>query len=378
MSEFRAGAFQRGEVRAWARRFCPARSSLSILEIDLARLAADGKRLILLDVDNTLLPWKSESIPQSTADWIETGKRTGLQFCILSNTRHPARLEGIAQKLGVEFIRGRFKPNPAMYRQALSRFGFTPDQAVMIGDQIFTDIWGANRAGIEGIWVKPMTSRDFLGTKLSRLGERLVRPAFYRGLSDDRIDSEGEFEGGGTAALHKVPLVRQFVKFAIVGGSSFVIDAGLHFLLMFVFKVNGEPLGDVFGRWLIDEFPQAFGFAKIPSEAAFPVLKVLSTSIAILNSFFWNRRWTFRIKDKHERAVQFRRFVVVSLLGLALNASISGALNNVITGHPKRSWAVATAIATLIVAIWNFSGQKFWAFRQTKAPCDANKASDLN
>lgn len=365
MRGFRTGEFTRENVPSWARGLCPARSSLSLLDVDLEHLAKSGKKLVLLDVDNTLLPWRSESLPQTSLDWVARARKAGLELCILSNTRHPARLARIAEKMGIRYLQGRFKPNPAIYRQALKDFGVRPEQAVMIGDQLFTDILGANRAGIEGVWVRPMTGRDFIGTKVSRLGEKLVRPALYQGLDEgDAVDESMPPGGAGAIALLKRPVVRQFVKFCIVGGSSTVIDVGLHGLLLFGITIGGQELGIVFGRFLIETFPWVFGYAARPTDASVPVLKVLTASLAILNSFYWNRLWTFNIRGKEEQAAQLRKFVVVALIGMGLNTAITSGLYQVIPGHPRQSWAVATAVATIAVAFWNFTGQKLWTFRK--------------
>jgi putative flippase GtrA len=225
----------------------------------------------------------------------------------------------------------------------------------MLGDQLFTDVWGANRAGIEAAWLKQMTPRDFIGTKVSRLGERLIMGTLKRGLN--------KAEATDGSGILKVPVVRQFIKFAIVGGSSTVVDLGLHALLMFYIPLEGGSLGEVSGAWLTRAAPGVFGFADAPSDAAFPIFKVFSASVAILNSFYWNRRWTFRIRGKEERYAQLRRFVIVSLIGMGLNTLIATGMNNIVPGHPKRSWAVASAIATVVVAFWNFTGQKYFAFR---------------
>lgn len=369
MSEFRIGQFDRKRVPRWAHAVCPAHARPSLLEVDLHELAKAGKRLILLDVDNTLLPWRSEDMPAASIEWVKTAKAQGLELCILSNTRHPARLERLAKKLDVPFLRGKFKPNPAMYRQALKQFGLKPEQAVMIGDQLFTDILGANRAGIEAIWVCPMTSRDFVGTKLSRLGERIVRGVLYRGLMSDSSETSLPVAAEGFFAR---PVVRQFIKFCIVGGTSTVVDVGLHGLFLFVIPWGHSKFGPVFGEWLMSTFPAIFGGVSKPMDAAFPVLKVFSASLAILNSFYWNRRWTFRIRGKEKRMRQLQKFVVVAVIGMVLNTVITTGLYNVIPGHPRRSWAVATAIATVIVAFWNFGGQKLWTFRHRH---DAPEAS---
>lgn len=366
MSDFRSGAFEKDKLPGWVRGLCPAHSSLSLLDVDPKALANSGKKLILLDVDNTLLPWRSETIPPSSFTWVEEAKRAGLKLCILSNTRHPARLDRIAKKFDVPYLMGRFKPSPAMYRQALKQFGVSPQEAVMIGDQLFTDILGANRSGIEAIWVRPMSGRDFVGTKLSRLGERIVRPTLYRSLRSEDMEETADIPPGGAGAMElmKRPVVRQFLKFCVVGGTSTVIDVGIHGLLLFVVLFGNETFGVTVGRFLIESMPWLFGAFAKPVDAAVPVLKVFSASLAILNSFYWNRRWTFKIRGKEERLAQLRKFVVVAVTGMILNTVITTALYNIVPGHPRRSWAIATAIATVAVAFWNFSGQKHWTFRK--------------
>lgn len=363
MSEFLVGKFDRGKAPKWLCRFMPVRSCLALADVEPAELAASGKRLVLLDVDNTLLPWRSEDIPQPTLDWVTACKAAGMELCVLSNTRHPERLKRICARLEVPFILGKFKPNPAIYREALAKFGRKPGEAVMIGDQIFTDIFGGNRAGIEGIWVKPLTSRDFVGTKFYRLCERLLRPTLRKAMQSNP-ESAATTQAIG---IHQRPIVRQFVKFAIVGGSSMIIDNGLHYLLMFQAHSGDLLLSDTLGQWLRESLPKLFSFAKDDGAAAFPVFKVMSAGLAVLNGFYWNRRWTFSIDSPEDRVRHFHRYATVALLGMLWNTLITTSLNNVIPGHRKISWAVASAVATVIVAFWNFSGTKFWAFRDKKA-----------
>lgn len=181
MKLFDPGEFDRAKVRRWARGFCPARSVAELSELEPQALYDAGKRLVLLDMDNTLVGWRSEEIPASTREWIATAQGVGLQLCVISNTRHPARLARLAKEMKIDYRTGKFKPSRTMYLAALAHYAATPDQAVMIGDQIFTDIWGANRSGIEAVLVARLTPRDFVATKLSRLGERLLRPHLRRG-----------------------------------------------------------------------------------------------------------------------------------------------------------------------------------------------------
>lgn len=378
MSDFRIGNFHRDRVPKLLRRFCPVAAVDSILDIDLDVLKANGKSLILLDVDNTLLEWRSESIPATTHEWITKAKSLDIKLCILSNTKNPERLKRISAALEVPFLRGRFKPSTKMYEAAVASNGVKKEEAVMVGDQIFTDVWGANRSGIEAIWVRQMTPRDFIGTKVSRFGERIVRRRLYNHLViDDGVPTEGkpieDLSVGGGAAFDLLshPTVKQFVKFTVVGATSTLIDIGFWSLLMFMVPFGSGLLSEHLGNWLVTTMPGIFrGLAYTqsgeyaPAFAAGPIFQVGCTGVAILNSFFWNRKWTFKIEGKEHRTVQMKKFFIVAIIGLILNAFITTALSNVIPGHWKRSAAVGKVVATVVVAFWNFFGQKLWTFRK--------------
>ena len=142
MRTFRSGRFSREEVISPLRQVCPVEAYHSLYEIELDKLQSIGKKLILIDVDNTLLPWRSEDFPPETLTWIEAGRALGLEFCILSNTRNVERLKRLSEKMGIEYLTGKFKPSRAMYFQALEKFKVKPEEAVMIGDQLLTDVLG--------------------------------------------------------------------------------------------------------------------------------------------------------------------------------------------------------------------------------------------
>jgi HAD superfamily phosphatase (TIGR01668 family) len=354
-----AGSYHRERVHWSLRPFSPHATLECLSDVDLEALKGAGKELILLDVDNTLMPWRTEDIPASTVAWVEKARGLGFELCVLSNTRHPERLHRISEKLGLTYIRDRFKPSTRMYELALEKFGKEQKQAVMVGDQLLTDVLGANRAGIDALWVRPIHHTEFVGTRfISRNIERMVGVLLHHWFqAADGVEPalrEGFFQR---------QIVRQFAKFCVVGGSSTVVDAGLHYLLMFFIMVNGIPLGQALGGWLVETFPSVYGHLNHVSDAAVPVLKVPTAALAILNAFYWNRRWTFRIRDKSQQAAQLKKFIVVSVIGLILNTVLTTVFNSIIPGHPKQSWAAATAIATVAVAFWNFTGQRLYAFR---------------
>lgn len=359
MSGFRIGRFDREKVGWFLRHFSPISSHNGLSDVLLDALYATGKRLVLLDVDNTLLLWKSEEIPQETLDWLGKGRKLGMEFCIISNTRRVNRLGRLADRLGVPYVRGRFKPSRQMFRVAMGKYGVTSEQTVMVGDQLFTDVLGANRAGIDAIWVKPMGERELFMTRFNRIFERKIRDLLYPSLLAEGATA-GAVVRAAPSALVQKKLFQQFIKFCLVGGVSTFVDLGIHYMLMFRLETGNVLVSARLTDWLA----QSFGLGSKPAaDVAFGLLKIPAVLLAILNSFYMNRLWTFRIVGQENRRRQLVKFYAVALIGMVINVGIVSSLNAVIPGHPKRSWAIASAIATVVVAFWNFSGQRFWTFR---------------
>ncbi|MBI3721212.1 MAG: YqeG family HAD IIIA-type phosphatase, partial [Fimbriimonas ginsengisoli] len=197
-----------------------------------------------LDVDNTLVEWRGEDFTQEVLGWLEEAKQLGFGLCILSNTRNPARLARIADRLGIRAIQDRFKPSRRMYMLALKEFSVEPEQAVMVGDQILTDVLGANRSKIEAIWVHRISRREFVGTRLNRIVERGVLTLLYRalpvmaGLPDPAAPEEEQ------------TIWTQLSRFAVVGVSSFAIDFGIFMALFKYAPWHGALLSQEFGAWV--------------------------------------------------------------------------------------------------------------------------------
>lgn len=164
--------FQRELVPSWLRRWCPNEYVSSVAEITPAHLQALGIRALLLDLDNTITPWRSRQVPDEVRQWVQQMKEAGIRLCFVSNTRNRARLHWLSESLGIPYARGPMKPRRAMLKQAIEMLEVTPEETAIAGDQLFTDVWGGNRFGIYTIWVRPMARREFVGTKVSRAVER--------------------------------------------------------------------------------------------------------------------------------------------------------------------------------------------------------------
>ena len=167
-------------------------------------------------------------------------------------------------------------------------------------------------------------------------------------------------------SLLQRPGVRQLIKFCIVGASSFAIDLGL--LNLFIYH---------------------YGWQVLPA-------KTLSFSLAVVNGFYWNRRWTFQAGAGDAKA-QYPKFLLTNTVGLMLNLSImTGAillagrlgwihadrstgeiLELIVRGEGRKSFSpltvnAATVVATVFVTAWNFTAARLWTFKQpTSRPVES-------
>jgi len=156
--------------------FTPDEAVASVELIDLDELYDRGFRAIIIDLDNTIVAWRSEQITPERLEWL---KRAAARFriCILSNTIFGRRLKRIADRLGAERLAVWHidrKPRRYAFSKALRLLGARPAETIVIGDQLVADILGARRAGLYCIWVTPISKHEFFATKLARLFERLV------------------------------------------------------------------------------------------------------------------------------------------------------------------------------------------------------------
>lgn len=128
----------------------------SVTDIDPQTLADAGIRLLLADLDNTLVPYGVLEPEPSVREWNQGLRTAGVTLFLLSNSRKPGRPETFAQKLDIPWIGHAGKPKAGGFVRAMERMGCTPDQTAIVGDQIFTDILGGNNAGVTTLLVEPI------------------------------------------------------------------------------------------------------------------------------------------------------------------------------------------------------------------------------
>lgn len=159
-------------------RFYPNDYVDSAYEIDFARLYEEGYRAVLFDVDNTLVPHGAPADERSKK-LIAKLRDLGYQVMFLSNNKEP-RVRMFRDGVGYgAYIYKAGKPDPANYRKAMEQFGTDTKNTLFVGDQLFTDVWGANRAGIRTFLVKPIHPKEEIQIVLKRRLEAIVL-FFYR------------------------------------------------------------------------------------------------------------------------------------------------------------------------------------------------------
>ena len=127
-----------------------------VTDIRPEQLTARGITLLLADLDNTLVPYKTPEPDEALIRWREQLQAGGVELFLLSNSRKPGRPGRFAKALGIDFVGHAGKPGTKGYLEAMRRTGRTPAQTAIVGDQIFTDILGGSRAGVTTLLVQPI------------------------------------------------------------------------------------------------------------------------------------------------------------------------------------------------------------------------------
>ena len=126
-------------------------------------LESMGIRLLLCDLDNTLAPPKTRHPDQEVRSWIDSIRKAGIGFAIVSNNRSGSRVLDYCGELGVPYIGHAGKPKPGGFRRAMALFQETPEHTAMLGDLWTTDILGARLLGITMLAVEPVDGAPNFG-----------------------------------------------------------------------------------------------------------------------------------------------------------------------------------------------------------------------
>ena len=148
----------------------PSMRAESIFGCDFDSAYAAGYRGLILDIDNTLVPHNAPIDERSRAFLLNL-RGKGFRLMIISNNHEP-RARDFAAPVGIPYICDAKKPGAKAYGKAVAEMGLKKEEVLCIGDQLLTDIWGANNAGIRSLLTEPLDrSTDTLWIHVKRVLE---------------------------------------------------------------------------------------------------------------------------------------------------------------------------------------------------------------
>lgn len=145
----------------------PKHYSEKIIDIKAEFLKENNIKALILDVDNTLIDI-DRNFAEGIIEWHENITKAGIKTIILSNSNKVDKVSYVAKTLGIEYIYFGTKPLKRGFKKAIAKLDLPPENIAAVGDQIFTDVIGANRCKVFSILVEPIDPKDFLITKWKR------------------------------------------------------------------------------------------------------------------------------------------------------------------------------------------------------------------
>lgn len=160
------------------KRFYPDNEAGSAYDIDYESLYQKGYRGVIFDIDNTLVPHGAPADERAIALFARL-RRIGYQTVLLSNNKEP-RVKSFADKVGSMYVFKAGKPGGKGYAKAMADMRTGPENTLFVGDQLFTDVWGAKKMGIVTYLVKPIHPKEEIQIVLKRRLEWIVLFFYHR------------------------------------------------------------------------------------------------------------------------------------------------------------------------------------------------------
>ena len=153
-------------------RFFPDAYMDSTYVIDFEKLYKEGIRGVIFDIDNTLVPHGAPADERAIRLFARL-RSIGLDYCLISNNQLP-RAKPFADAVQAKFVEDAHKPSRKNYLKAMKLMHVDLDSCIFVGDQIFTDVYGAKRCGMRTILVKPLHPKEEIQIVLKRYLEKIV------------------------------------------------------------------------------------------------------------------------------------------------------------------------------------------------------------
>ena len=159
--------------------FKPIAMKKDVLEITPGFLKKLGVKAVLLDIDNTLASYKSHEPINGAVEWVKTIQNAGFKVIVVSNN-FEKRVNPIAAKFGLPFITFAMKPLPFGYLRASKILGVKCRECAIIGDQIFTDVMGANLCSMKSVLLEPIEVETGFSYDIRRGLEKGMRKRYNK------------------------------------------------------------------------------------------------------------------------------------------------------------------------------------------------------
>ena len=141
--------------------------------IDVEYMNMHNKKVIISDLDNTLISWDSKKDTKELNRWLKKMKRAGFDIIVVSNNNEE-RVEEFCKQLNLQYVADAKKPLTHGFKKALSKLNRKPEEAIILGDQVLTDVFGAKSLGVMSVLVKPISNTDAFKTRIKRFFEGFI------------------------------------------------------------------------------------------------------------------------------------------------------------------------------------------------------------
>ncbi len=153
----------------------------NVKEITIDFLNKNSIKALILDVDNTLIDFNKKML-DGVEEWCKNLKKQGIKLFIVSNSNKKTKVEMVAKKLELPYIHFATKPFKRGFKKAAKMLQEKNENIAVVGDQIFTDVIGANRCKMFSILVEPIEKKDLLVTKIKRPLENYIIKKYQKSL----------------------------------------------------------------------------------------------------------------------------------------------------------------------------------------------------
>ncbi len=145
----------------------------TVFDMDIQGLKAEGIKAFIFDIDNTLATYAMPVADEKTAVWVKKLQDDGFKLFIASNNDKD-RVRIFSEDIGVPYFGKALKPLGIYLCRACRHMGVSPRETALVGDQLFTDVWGGNLLKMKTVLVKPISEVEDGFVRFKRQFERRI------------------------------------------------------------------------------------------------------------------------------------------------------------------------------------------------------------